>query len=177
MKKRIFYPVGLLAGFLLILIFLSGPILNRAGDFLAPLSKEKAEVVILEGTETIRNGAVKEGVDLLQNSKTRRLVVVMHLHEKEGQLFAIQEEYPRMLRKKLKTLGLREEQLEIILVPINDHPITLTEARFVMAHISERGCPKRRSGLRRVSYPQKLGGLPAGRGGIQDFSQAPPLFY
>jgi hypothetical protein len=139
LKKRIFYPVGLLAGFLLILIFLSGPILNRAGDFLAPFSKENAEVVILEGTETIRNGVVREGVDLLQNSKTRRLVVVMHLHEKEGQLFAIQEEYPRMLRKKLKTLGLREEQLEIILVPINDHPITLTEARFVMAVLAKEG--------------------------------------
>ena len=139
MKKGIFYPVVLLAGFLLIVIFLSQPILNRAGDFLAPLSKEKAEVVILEGTETIRNGVVREGVNLLQNSKTRRLVVVMHIHEKEGQLFAIQEEYPRMLREKLKTLGLREEQLEIILVPINDHPITLTEARFVMAILAKEG--------------------------------------
>ena len=91
LKKKISNPVVLLAGFLLILIFLSRPILNRAGDFLAPLGKENAEVVILEGTATVKNGAVKEGVDLLKNSQDRRLVIVMHLHEKEGQLFAIQE--------------------------------------------------------------------------------------
>jgi hypothetical protein len=139
LKKKIFYPVVLLAGFLLILIFLSRPILNRAGDFLAPLSKENAEVVILEGTETIKNGPVKEGVDLLKNSKNRLLVVVMHHHEKEGQLFAIQEEYPRLLRKKLKTLGLKEEQLEILLIPVNDHPFTLTEARLVMAILAKEG--------------------------------------
>ena len=138
MKKKIFNPVFLSAGFLLILIFLSRPILNRAGDFLAPLVKENAEVVILEGTATVKNGAVKEGVDLLKNSQDRRLVIVMHLHEKEGQLFAIQEEYPRLLGEKLKKLGLKEGQLEIILVPINDHPITLTEARLVMARLAKR---------------------------------------
>ena len=139
LKKKISNPVVLLAGFLLILIFLSRPILNRAGDFLAPLGKENAEVVILEGTATVKNGAVKEGVDLLKNSQDRRLVIVMHLHEKEGQLFAIQEEYPRLLGEKLKKLGLKEGQLEIILVPINDHPITLTEARLVMARLAKEG--------------------------------------
>lgn len=139
LKKRNFYLVGFFTVLLLILLLLSQPILNGAGDFLAPLNKESASVVILEGTATIKNGAVKEGIDLLRNSKTRRLVVVAHLHEKEGQLFAIQEEYPQLLRKKFKTLGLKEEQLKIILVPINDHPITLTEARFVMAILAKEG--------------------------------------
>jgi len=139
LKKRIFYPAVLLAGLLLILIFLSPPLFKRAGDFLAPSGKESAEVVILEGSATIKNGVAKEGITLLRNSNNRCLVGVAHLHEKEGQLFAIQEEYPQLLRKKFKTLGLKEEQLKLLFVPINDHPITLTEARFVMARLAKEG--------------------------------------
>jgi hypothetical protein len=139
LRKKVVYPIGFFIGLFLVLYFFSPAILNGAGEFLAPTHNGKEEIVILEGTATINNKAVKEGVDLVGNDRKRLLVVVVHLHKKEGQLFAIQEEYPQLLRNKLKTLGLKEKQLKIIFVPINDHPITLTEARFVMPIMAKEG--------------------------------------
>ena len=88
--------------------------MNRAGDFLAPMSTGKAEVVILEGTETIKNGAVQEAVQLLRTSQANCLVIVLHISQKKGQLFAIQEDYPKLLKEKFKALGLKEKQLKIL---------------------------------------------------------------
>jgi uncharacterized SAM-binding protein YcdF (DUF218 family) len=139
LKTKIKRPLIWGAGFFLILLLLHQPLLTRAGDFLAPNGKEGAEVVILEGTATINNRVVKEGMTLLKNNPRGILVVVLHLPEQAGQLFAIQEEYPLLLRKKLKILGLREEQIRLLSVPINDHPITLTEARFVMTALAQEG--------------------------------------
>lgn len=142
MRKKVLYPVAFLAGFFLVLHFFSPVILKSAARFLAPASdKEKAEVVILEGTATINNGAIKEGIGLLSNNRKGLLVIVVHFPKKESQLFAIQEDYPHLLRDKLITLGLREKQVKIILVPINDHPITLTEARFVLPILAKEGIP------------------------------------
>jgi uncharacterized SAM-binding protein YcdF (DUF218 family) len=139
LKLKSVRPVFWGVGVFLIILLLSPPLLKKAGDFLAPFGKEGAEVVILEGTATIKNGAVAQGVALLKNYKKGCLVVVLHLHSPAGQLFAIQEEYPQLLRKKLKTLGLIEEQIKFLSVPINDHPITLTEAKFVMAAMARGG--------------------------------------
>jgi uncharacterized SAM-binding protein YcdF (DUF218 family) len=138
-KLKSIRPVLFGAGCLLILILLHQPLLTKAGDFLAPIGKGGAEVVILEGTATIRSGDVMEGVALLKNNHDSRLVVVLHLHEQVGQLFGIQEEYPQLLRKKLKNLGLKDEQIKLLSVPINDHPITLTEAKRVMAALAKEG--------------------------------------
>jgi hypothetical protein len=138
MRRTIFYPLAALTIFLLISILCSQSVLTRIGDFLAPLSSKKAEAVILEGTATITKGAVKEGIGLLTNSNSR-LVVVVHLNKEEGQLFAIQKEYPLLLRRALEALGLKEGRVQIISVPINDDPVTLTEARFVMAALSKEG--------------------------------------
>jgi hypothetical protein len=96
------------------------------------MSTGKAEVVILEGTATIRNGAVQEAFNLLRNGQANCMVIALHICQKKGQLFAIQEDYPKLLKEKFKALGLKEKQLKILIVPINDHPITLTEARFVV---------------------------------------------
>ena len=98
-----------------------------------------AEVVILEGTATINNGAIKEGIDFLNNTRKGLLVVVVHFHKKESQLFAIQDEYPKMILEELMTLGLKEKQIKIISVPINDHPITFTEAKFVITILAKEG--------------------------------------
>ncbi len=103
------------------------------------MSNGKAEVIILEGTETIKNGAVQEGIELLRTSQAKCLVIVLHISKKEGQLFAIQEEYPKLLKEKFKALGLKEKQLKILFVPINDNPITLTEARFVVGILAKEG--------------------------------------
>jgi len=103
------------------------------------MNSGKAEVLILEGTETIKNGAVQEGVELLRTSQAKCLVIVLHISQKKGQLFAIQEEYPKLLKGKLKALGLKENQLKILIVPIDDNPITLTEARFVVGILAKEG--------------------------------------
>ena len=65
------------------------------------------------------------------------MVIVLHISQKKGQLFAIQEDYPKLLKEKFKALGLKEKQLKILIVPINDHPITLTEARFVVGALAK----------------------------------------
>ncbi len=67
--------------------------MNRAGDFFAPMSTGKAEVVILEGTETIKNGAVQEAVNLLRKSQANCLVIVLHIQPKGGSTFC----YPRRI--------------------------------------------------------------------------------
>lgn len=139
MRKKVFYSGVLFAGLLIGLFFLSTPILNRAGDFLAPMSTGKAEVVILEGTETIKNGAVQEAINLLRKSQANCMAIVLHIRQKEGQLFAIQEDYPKLLKEKFKALGLKENQLKILIVPINDNPITLTEARCVVGILAKEG--------------------------------------
>jgi hypothetical protein len=136
--QKYFRPLQIVVAVIALLAIFHQPLLNQAGDFLAPSGKGSGEVTILEGTATIQKGAVKEGMTLLKKA-TDRLVIVLHLPEEKGQLFAIQEEYPRLLKKELRTLGLRDEQLEIMTVPINDHPITLTEARFVMAALAKEG--------------------------------------
>ena len=177
MKKRIFYPVGLLAGFLLILIFLSGPILNRAGDFLAPLSKEKAEVVILEGTETIRNGAVKRRGRPVAKQQNQTSGGRDAPPRERGSTFCHPGRISADVAEKIKNAGSERRTTGNNFGSDQRPSDHLNRGQVCHGPISERGCPKRRSGLRRVSYPQKLGGLPAGRGGIQDFSQAPPLFY
>jgi uncharacterized SAM-binding protein YcdF (DUF218 family) len=139
LRKKALYPLVFFAGISIILFLLSQPILNWAGDLLAPMHNGKTEVVILEGTETIENGAALEGIRLLRTSRAKCLVIVLHISGKDGQLFAIQEEYPNLLKKKLKKLGLTENQLKILLIPIDDSPITLTEAKFVVEILAKEG--------------------------------------
>lgn len=141
MNQKYFRPLPVIVAVLALLVIFHQPLLTGAGTFLAPFEKGRGEVTILEGTATIQNGAVREGITLLKKA-TDRLVIVLHLPEEKGQLFAIQEEYPRFLKKKLKALGLRDEQVQLLTVPINDHPITLTEARFVMAALAKEGIGK-----------------------------------
>jgi uncharacterized SAM-binding protein YcdF (DUF218 family) len=139
MKLKSIRPIYWGTGFVIIFFLLHPFFLSKAGDFLAPVGKETAGVIVLEGTSTVNNGAVKEGLALIKNNDQGRLVIVLHLPGSPGQLFAIQEEYPLLLEKKLKNLGLKENQIKFFYVPINDHPITLTEARFVMAGLAKEG--------------------------------------
>jgi hypothetical protein len=133
--RPVYWGVGLIFVFFLLHPF----ILSRAGDFLAPVGKETAGVIILEGTSTVSNGAVQEGLALMKNNSQGRLVIVLHLPGWPGRLFAIQEEYPCLVGKKLESLGLKGHQIMFFSVPIDDHPITLTEARFVMAGLAKEG--------------------------------------
>jgi hypothetical protein len=128
---------------LIILLVLSGlilchrPILTSAGMFLSPTSKESAEVVILEGTQIAKKSALKAGMTLLSDGRANRMIVVLHSPLKEGQVFALPGGYPRFIIDELARLGLKKEKVEVISAPIAGHPITLSEARFVVAKLSQ----------------------------------------
>ena len=138
-SKKLFYPV-----LFLILIFFSSvifhrPILSGAGRFLAPSSNERAELVILEGTQVVKRGALNTGMRLLADGKAKRMVVVLHHPSKENQVFALEDRYPQLIMNELEHLGLEKEKVQVISAPIDGHPITLTEARFVVAKLSQNG--------------------------------------
>jgi hypothetical protein len=130
---------------LVVLVVLSGlilmhrPILSGAGKFLAPTSKESAEVVILEGTQIAKRSALKTGIALLSDGRAHRMVVVLHAPLREGEVFALPGVYPQFLIDELVCLGLKKEKVEIISAPIPGHPITLSEARFVVTKLSREG--------------------------------------
>jgi len=67
------------------------------------------------------------------------MVVVVHHPRKENQVFALQERYPQLILDELEHLGLEREKAQVISAPIDGHPITLAEARFVVAKLSQRG--------------------------------------
>jgi hypothetical protein len=112
------------------------PILSTCGGFLAPSEDGKAEAVILEGTQVILEEAIKEGKTLLINKKADHLIVVLHQNATAEKLFALPVEYPQLVNKAMQQLGLKKDQWLVLEVPVI-HPITLTEAKFVIAKLSE----------------------------------------
>ena len=121
------------------LIVCHRPILTSAGKLLAPMSAESAEVLILEGTEMVKNSALDTGVALLSDGRAKRMVIILHRSLKKSQIPVAQEKYPGLIVDELVRLGLKKEKVEIISVPIPGHPITLSEARFVVDRLSKEG--------------------------------------
>jgi hypothetical protein len=124
---------------LLSLLVFHRPILNGAGNFLAPTSEEKAEVLIVEGNDVVKDGALNTGMRLLSEGRANRMVVVLHQQSQEGQVFALQGKYAQLIINELEHLGLEKEKVQVISAPIEGHPITLSEARFVVAKLSQNG--------------------------------------
>ena len=130
---------------LIFLLVLSGlilfhrPILIGAGTFLAPTTNKSAEVLILEGTQTVKRSALKTGITLLSDGRANRMIVVLHSPLKEGEVFALPKEHPQFLIDELVRLGLKKEKAAIISAPIPGHPVTLSEARFVADSLSKEG--------------------------------------
>jgi len=106
---------------------------------LAPTSEEKAEVLIVEGNDVVKNGALNTGMKLLSEGRANRMVVVLHQSSKEGQVFALQGKYAQLITNELEHLGLEKEKVQVISAPIEGHPITLSEARYVVAKLSQNG--------------------------------------
>jgi uncharacterized SAM-binding protein YcdF (DUF218 family) len=96
-------------------------------------------VVILEGSQVVENGALDAGIRLLSNGRATRLVVVLHQRSKKGEVFALQTKYAPLIFNELEHLGLDKEKVQVISAPIDGHPITLKEARFVVTKLSESG--------------------------------------
>jgi uncharacterized SAM-binding protein YcdF (DUF218 family) len=134
--KKLFAFTFLGAAFILAGLFYQ-PILIWTGAYLAPESPGKADAVILEGTELIREDAVKIGLKLLSSGEARRLVVVYQNSEDE-RIFTRPSNYNLYLTRELEKFGLGKDQIIVLEVP-TEHPITLTEARIVLSNLSKRG--------------------------------------
>jgi len=132
-SKKLFFSVILL-GLVILLTFYYQTILIGAGRFLALERLGKADVVILEGTELIRDEAVRAGLKLLSSGNARRLMVIYQESENE-RIFGRPPDYNLYLIRKLKEVGLKEDQIIVLGVP-KEHPITLTEAQIVLSNLS-----------------------------------------
>jgi len=112
-------------------------ILTRMGKFLAPEGTGKADVVILEGTEVVREDAVRIGIEMLSSRRAQGLVLVYQNSEDE-RIFARVSDYIPLLIQQLEVRGLRKDQVKVILVP-KVHPLTLNEAQIVLSSLSKDG--------------------------------------
>ncbi len=129
---------AILLGSVLIFIFFSHQtILINAGKYLAPKGTGKAAVVILEGDESIREDAIKIGLRLLYEGKANRMVVVLHQFSKDDSRVVLEEKYTQLISNELEHFALGKEKAQVIWAPIDGHPITLSEARFVVNELSK----------------------------------------
>jgi len=105
---------------------------------MAPAGDYAADVAILEGTEFIHRGIVKNGVNLLRSGKVKRIAVVLHNIAPSHRPFAFNENYAELVAQELKGLGLQENEFKIIVTHIH-HPVTLIEARGALETLSREG--------------------------------------
>ena len=123
--------------FLIIIVFLFRvPILMRSGQFMAPEGNYTADVAILEGTEFIDRNIIMSGMNLLSSGKVKRLIIVLFLIAPSHRPFAINEDYPDLVKKEMEAFGVKERDFRIIVTHIH-HPITLTAARGALETISK----------------------------------------
>jgi hypothetical protein len=127
-KRLLLLPLLLIA----LLFFFHQPLLTGMGNWLAPAGEPVGEAAVLEGTQVVIARGVAKGVALLREGKVKYLYLVLHLFPTDRRLFAIQEEYAGYLGKELENLGVKRGQYRVLLAPIEDHPITLSEARYVV---------------------------------------------
>jgi uncharacterized SAM-binding protein YcdF (DUF218 family) len=135
-SKRIL-SYAILIGLVIIIFSSYQTILIGAGRYLSPEGIKKADVVILEGTELIREDAVRIGLGLIVAGSANRLVLV-YQHSEDERIFGRPSNYNIYLTKELEELGLKKDQIIVLEVP-KDHPITLAEARIVLSNLSNRG--------------------------------------
>jgi hypothetical protein len=136
LKKR-FLLISLVL--VLVLSIFSPPVLRGLGYFLAPQGESQADAVVVEGDQVVREGAVRAGVALIKEGRAKQLILVLHRYSEKEQLFAIQDKYPGWLEKELEGRGLKKSQYRIWMLPINGHPITLSEARYVVPRLFQAG--------------------------------------
>jgi hypothetical protein len=140
MKKKIkWFWKGIFLSMLLVSVLLfifRTTILDACGRFMAPDGNYVADIAILEGTEFVDRDVVASGIKLLSSKKVKRIVVVLHRISPSHRPFALNEDYPNLVKKELETLGLRESDFKIIVTRIRN-PVTLTSARGAMEALSQ----------------------------------------
>lgn len=102
---------------------------------MAPVGDYKADAAILEGSEFIQSGVAASGMDLLSSGKVNRILIVLQNVSPAYRPYGINENYPDVIRQKLKKIGLKETEFKVITVP-SVHPITLKEAEVVLSHLT-----------------------------------------
>jgi hypothetical protein len=141
MKTRIpkkIYLALILIGFGCILLGLyREAILVGAGNFLTPQGIGRADVVILESTELIREEAVQLSIGLLASGRASRLIVVYQNSDNE-KIFGRPHNYDLFLVQELEQMGIKKNQIQVLGVP-KKHPITLREAQLVLSNLSKNG--------------------------------------
>ncbi len=137
-KKRLL--VFALVLVLMLLVF-SPAALRGLGYFMAPHGMGKAEAVVVEveGDQVVQEGAVRAGVALIKEGRAKQLILVLHGYSENEQLFAIQDKYLGWLEEELEGRGLSKNQYRIWVFPPNGHPVTLSEARFVVPRLTQAG--------------------------------------
>ena len=140
LKSNKSYRIVLLSMFFCLgLVLFHQPMLKEAGRFLAPNGTGVAEVLIVEGTQAVKVDAINAGIRLLADEKAKRMVVVLHQFVKRGQTVALQEEYGHLLMGESGRFGIEKGRFQVVLAPIDGHPITLKEAKFVVEKMSGEG--------------------------------------
>jgi hypothetical protein len=81
-----------------------------------------------DGGQRTEDGTVEAALALVRERRAAQIILVLHRYPEKERLFAIQDRYSDRLGEELKRLGLGKGQYRIWMVPINDHPITFTEA-------------------------------------------------
>ena len=129
----------LFLGFLVLGLLAAAPALMGLAHFLAPLGAEKADAVVVEGGQIVQEGMMRAGVSLIREGRAKQIIIVLHRYSPRDQLFAIQDIYPNLIGKALEDLGLKNDQYQVLVAPIDRHPITLEEARYVAPRLYHAG--------------------------------------
>jgi uncharacterized SAM-binding protein YcdF (DUF218 family) len=138
MKGKIIF--SLLGLSLILLLLFHSPLLGKAGRYLAPEKVEEAEAVVLGNSGSIEKEVLLTAFGLLKRVKATQLVIVQHQSRKES-LPLRSKLAPLVLSREIESLGIKKDQFHILEVP-SDHPITLTEAKIVLTHLSKEGVQK-----------------------------------
>jgi hypothetical protein len=130
MKKTIFLGLSLL----LVLGFVAKTVLVQMGRFMVPSTSATADVIILEGAETIDRQMLFQATKQICSGRANRLVLIMHQIPGQANVEAENDSEARIMAEGF---GLRS-QLQIIRTP-NKHPITLKEASIVLNELWLQG--------------------------------------
>ena len=136
--KRAILVLAVLAVGAILLFFFSPSVLSAGGRYLAPEGKGGADAVILEGSEVIKERAVRVGMELISSGRAERLAVVYQ--DSEERALGLPPDYGLFLIQKISELGLRKDQISVYVVP-REHPITLNEAKIVLSKLAKDKTP------------------------------------
>lgn len=136
MKKIRITFIFVLALALVLYVFHSA-ILRAAGRYLGPTSAEHVEAAVIEGAQIVEKSLLAAGARLLEEGIADRITVVLQQPTREAAIPLLPHDYPELVRKELQRIGVPAGKAEVISVPIESHPVTLSEARFVTARLSQ----------------------------------------